>query len=693
MPHRQKILYRDHLLERIPEAFQDSEDLADFIRVCGTLFDDASDQIKLHDWYEDYRRTPEERLGLLLDKYGIDITRNLPEDIIRSIVRDIHTIYTTNGTQQAFHWVFRLLGIEYTAEKAWLIDPHLYFPDVEFEERSPFDRQEEGEILLPIGTTSSDSYIIGEDDQFWLLDTDFRIIGVPVIGYNATIDESEPTTGDPLLDQALKQRSFNYNEFDYRNFVYGDSVDQSNGTYFYGRSFNSDENNVEELRIVGETYEGGGVTRSSKFVMATPYLLLTISGEDFSRFINSYATDDNAQYVLSPADRARLVEYLFEYLLMDVVKPSTVVILSITQHIDNEEIIEMSTSIDFDFSDIALTLDDDLIRMRDNLTLEREANIPDVNPSASFICLYDAPVCESHLIAIGDPYTIGVEDQVYHKNTSLSATGHLVIGFNEWCENDSQFMYGSEVTVTWDELTGVDGYRVYKSDTSFTESNLPSPVRDITGSSQTEYRHYADNDEQYYYAIEPYIKEGSTISSMAFVDIQGCVDPFDSFTLSGEGVCMIPVEPFSFVDSSITCPSLLEPFSVSNGVVGCDSVLTQFTIDATVDCDSVLVGFSTTNGVVECNPVLRGFSVTGDNTDCDSVLTTFSVSSSTIDCDSVLTTFSVNNGVVTCDVNDVTHPPAIGEGYVIGGTDEESHLYTGFTASGETLIGDNIFYR
>lgn len=487
MPHRPKVLYRDHLIQRIPEAFQDYTDLEDYIRVCGEIFDDASDQIKLHDWYEDYRRTPEERLGVLINKYGIDITRTLPEEIIRAIVRDIHSIYTSNGTEEAFRWVFRLLKIEYKIEKAWLIDPHLYFNDIGFENNSPFDRPEEREVLLPIGTDSSDSYIMGKDAQRWLPDKSFRIIGIPKIGYNTIIDDSAVSTGDSVLDEALRQRSFNYNEFDYKNFVYGDSVDQPNGTYFYGRSFNSNTENIQELRIIGENYDIDGAVRKKLNVMATPYILLTISEEDFSRFINSYETDSGDEYSLSPSDKARLIEYLFGYLLLEVVKPSTVVILSIAQTIDLGE----------------YSGDDDVVIATDSLTMTRVANIPDAMPTASFVCLLEAT--------------------------------------------------DAEITVTWNEMTGVDGYRVYGSTTPFDETSLPAtPLQEISGYETTEFKMNASNNSQYYFAVEPFIAEGSTVSSLAYVDVQGCVD-FAEFSLTGTGVCKFPVDEFSITTATLSC--------------------------------------------------------------------------------------------------------------------------------------------
>ena len=628
MADETKLFYKNHLVERVPEAFQESDNLIEYLRAAGKLFDDASEQIKLHDWYEDYRKTPEQRLELLISKYGINITKILPEEIIRSIVRDIHTIYTTNGTNNALEWVFRLINISYTIEDAWLIDPELYFDNLYlgkdipgYDKDNPFDNLREGEEYLKIGRISSDSYVIGQDNQFWLEDTSYRIIGIPKIGPNEVRQEGTTIDEDLLFGSALKQRSLNYTEFDYKNFVYGGPVDQDNGTYFYGRTFNSEEQNVEELRIVGEEY-GVGARRQEHFVSATPYVLLSIKSEDYSRFINGYTVNKSEGYTLSKEDKMEVNQYLFDYLLLEVVKPSTVVILTITQKIDLSDKIGYDDNIEFIPQSITLDINDasysnDIVGLYDNLDLELAANIPDPNPTTSFVCVLNAPSCESHVPIIDSHYEIGAIDQEYHNNADLVKSGNLKIGFNDFCNVSLSSQFGAEVTLSWDEQPGVDGYKVYKSSSPFDSTSLPDPVDDISDYQKTEYKHNADNGEQFYYAVEPYITQGSTVSSIVSEQVSGCIPPFEDFNSNlVDQTCMFPIDDFIITEASVDYPE------------GTD---------------------------------LRSFSITSDN--------------------------------VQCDLSDVSHPVAANEGYSIGDSNIESHLYTGFTNSGVILIGDNDFSR
>lgn len=370
------------LNKRVPENKQYEENIDEYLEVCSNVFNEIKDTIKKHDWYKDYRNIPEKRLSLLAYRFNYRESPLLTEEITRGIIRDITHIYTTNGTRGALYWVFRLLGWKVKVENAWLLNPQNYFngliPDspeyptgegvylkfrskeevtndsildyVAFGEGYNIEVQGqeyhnnavyaiESYTYLKVGennnflgeiSSARPTYHIEEEDQFYIPNPELIIYGYPLIGLNFAEQASKNQREDI---STTRERSFDYNKLNYRNFVYGRAVDDSNGTYFYGRTYDSIEENLEKVRIVGEEYDPQVAWHSNNWVMSTPYLAITLTEEDYSKFVREYEYNGQ-EYVYNESEEKTLIEYLINYVFYELIRPSPVKILVLGEHVN-----------------------------------------------------------------------------------------------------------------------------------------------------------------------------------------------------------------------------------------------------------------------------------------------------------------------------------------------------------------------
>ena len=356
------------LRNKIPEAISEEENLVEYLEVCEQIFQELKNTISLHDFYKDYKNTPEGRLALLSKQKNFEKNPIILDVIIRGIIRDINQIYTTNGTRHAVEWVFKVLGWDAKIETAWLIDPELFFPSISSLMPIP-DRSSDLEglevmigigdgesasfngqpfsfstsvscstdsITNPIGTIGStdsegDTYKIGVEDQLYIDDPTKFFPGHLRIGYNVAYDSTDyedfESTGFP----------FYYDKLGYKNFVFGEAQDDEDGVYFYGRTFESQTQNVNKLRIVKEVYPENQ-TISDRVVMATPYIGITLKNLVFSRFVREYtASDSESDYSVYEYDDNNIVtkiEGLLEFLLYDLVRAADVKVLILAEVLD-----------------------------------------------------------------------------------------------------------------------------------------------------------------------------------------------------------------------------------------------------------------------------------------------------------------------------------------------------------------------
>lgn len=633
--------YNEILRHRIPEAFQDNENLDAYLEASGEVFDEFLKTIKEHDTYKDYKTIAERRLSTLLNRYGLRLSRKLPPEVLRMIVRDITTIYNTNGTYSAIEWAMKLIGISYRIEKAWLIDPHLYLPGVGDPfgdgQVSPFDLAERGFVTLNI-LPPDRAYIMGQDAQLWDEDSNFLIIGTPRIGPNEIVEQNAGETGDSVFDAAMREREFDFDRIDYKNFVYGDVVDDSDGAFFYGRTFNSSEQNVQKLRIIGEKYPEGAFN-SEKLVVATPYIALFVDDYDFD-YVEDLDGDE-----LTFVDKVKIFEYLYDHIFINSTKASTVVLLDVINlGSRREEEVEIS-------SDISFSVDHDNIRkesyltVSDDFTISSEIVIPEVELFSAAQCYIDSDECTGEYIYIGEDIEIGqgvaskeIEGRIYTNDRGVS------IDLNVWCIENA-FRYSGLVNLNWNTIEGIQGYRVYRSSEPFDENSLPVPRVQIEDDLESSHIDIIDDNTSYYYAVGAYFGGDQSLSDVVELGVEGCHPP---------------IEPFDVMVES-----------------GCETSIMQFSIQ---------------EYTVECGSVLNSFSISDISFECFSVMREFSITSSEVDCYSVLSEFAISDSSVSCDIQCVTHSISIGDGYEIGQVNVQSHRHSSLVAD-ELKIGDNTFCR
>lgn len=358
------------LRNKIPESIANETILGEYLEVCENIFNEYKEVILKHDVYKDYKNSPEGRLTLLSLQKDFLRKNILSERVTRGIIRDINQIYTTNGTRSAVEWVFKILGIRASIEYAWLIDPELYFPEIRENIFIP-PRFNEEEHILQIGEGFSEAslpsvpnrviqqdsaevdcegeegqnqngdfrqtqiesdsswYKIGVENQTLFSDQTQTITGYLKIGTNVTISEIGVSTVDGDFP-------FFFDKIDYRNFVFGEAVDDQDGTFFYGRTYDSAQENVSKLRIVGEHYPEKHHI-SNHVVMATPYLGVTIQSLDFSSLIRSYLDNAESEFFYNEGEIIDRVSSYINYLLYDLVRPADVKVIVLAENLPLDE--------------------------------------------------------------------------------------------------------------------------------------------------------------------------------------------------------------------------------------------------------------------------------------------------------------------------------------------------------------------
>ena len=288
--------YEELLVERIPEAFQNSDEVVRYLTVAGRLFDEYVAAIENFDTYRDYSEIEIERIRDLALDFGMSFPRNLDEETQRMIIRDIHDIYSRVGTRQFMDWIFNIIGWTVSIEQAWLPNPDYYDSSI------------------------SDIHTIDR-------------IG----GKQSNFDQ---------IDQPV----------DYSLFYLGESyiaTDYSEGgegnVYFRGRKFFDEEQTIDRLEIVGEEYDEETKYRTDEKVGATPYLFITLVSQDYSVFNNTYTSieedeDGNTverKFSYTEQELLVVVEGILNYYILQEFRPTNirVVILAREKRLEDDVVI------------------------------------------------------------------------------------------------------------------------------------------------------------------------------------------------------------------------------------------------------------------------------------------------------------------------------------------------------------------
>lgn len=337
------ITYSEHLPKRVPEFLQHEDThLYEYLEACGEVFDELSDTIKQHDVYKDYKRVPEARLSLLARRFAFNPPNNIPEELLRGIVRDIAGIYTTKGVENSLTWVFRLIGWSSTISYAWVLNPERYDPNVKDIYPELYERdglENEASSLNSFFPSLGDGYTIGDTNQPFHDNPAFIVDGPLVIGRNFLI--SLVGEGNPYLSD-LDRTSTDFDKIDYRNFVYGDVVDRSAGAFFDGRSYFSRRKDIRDAKIVGEIYREEDIIKFNPSVISTPYIVVKVDSEDYDKFTRPYVDEDGNFYSYTDREKFRVAQTIIEYLFFEFIRPANVRIIMVASAYEEADYLNMN---------------------------------------------------------------------------------------------------------------------------------------------------------------------------------------------------------------------------------------------------------------------------------------------------------------------------------------------------------------
>lgn len=307
--------YKEKLIQRLPEAFQNSPEIIRYVETAGELFDEYVKTIEGFDHYRDYTGNDLKRLRQLAIDFGMMFPRNLNEDTQRRIVRDIHDIYSRVGTSRFTDWVFRIIGWDIDIEHAWLPNPDQYDPSI------------------------ADIHNL---DQYG------RETDVPVT---------------------------NFYEADYRAFYIGDTYVADDGNvYFKGRRFFDKDNTIDQLEIVGEDYDVLTKYRTSDKVGATPYVFVRVEEENYSNFLTSYVYQPTGEvFKYDRKEQFAVIENILNYYVFDEFRPThvRVVIIVKTETIEDDVTVYDDVSTEYESKPL-LMYDDAVITHEETSRLDHE---------------------------------------------------------------------------------------------------------------------------------------------------------------------------------------------------------------------------------------------------------------------------------------------------------------------------------
>ncbi len=341
---------KEQLPTRVPEYFQASDEFNEYLEVCGEVLEEIKDSIRAFDFYKDYKLSSEKRLGLIASRFAFDIPSQIEESVLRGIVRDLSAIYASSGVKKTIQWVLKVLSWDADIEELWLIFPEK-FQDKIREVYSDFYVEPglESNISLLLGTfipNIGETYRIGIEYQSYYEDSSRLVDGHLRIGENTLLPEEFNSITDPFSVDAGFAEFFDIGRVSKKNLVTGKSIYKDSGVYFQGRTNFSNDDNLFDLRILGEKYKFDHIRRVPK-VMKTPYLSISINSDNYDQFVSG-----GEGYTES--EKYRIAKYLIEFLLYDLFRPLNVKYISLEAPLEFEEFVSTA---DYDIHEIEFASD------------------------------------------------------------------------------------------------------------------------------------------------------------------------------------------------------------------------------------------------------------------------------------------------------------------------------------------------
>lgn len=286
MDSKLKTKLKNTLRDKLPE-FQRNDDLpiTQYVDAAGEMLDELRETIHSLSGYLNWNDAPIDRIDSLGTSFGFEFPRNLAEATRRTIVRDIVNIYKRNGTPDTFRWIFKIIGWDVELQYAWLLNPEKTIRGLK---KNIYN----GEFL-----------------------------------HNGTINYGE-------------ERRIDLENFNYRDFLYGESQVDEDGTFFYGKQYFDSENLFNKIPIQGEYYPHRRIAPDDPIVAATPYVIVRIQSADYRLFTDPYVDPDTGiEYSYTDSERFQIAEELINFLLYDQGRPVHVrVVIIVTDDQLSDEI-------------------------------------------------------------------------------------------------------------------------------------------------------------------------------------------------------------------------------------------------------------------------------------------------------------------------------------------------------------------
>lgn len=293
-------MYKDKLIERLPEAFQNNPEMIAYLEAAGELFDEFSASIVEFDTYRDAETIRADRIKDLAYQVGMNFPRNIDEVSRRKIMRDIHDLYSRVGVKKFSEWLFTLLGWDVDIELAWLPNPHHYDPSI--------------------------ADIHGIDNTTVTKAPDFR-------------------------------------KADHRIFYIGESFIEPDGNvYFKGRTFFDETYTIDKLEIVGEDYDPLTKYRTEEKVGATPYIYINVKDDEYDLLPPSYVYDPTGQtFSYGRKEQYEVVQNIISFFIYNEYRPTHVKVVVMVKTEKNEDPTIVDDDMEIDLVSKPLELEDNVV--------------------------------------------------------------------------------------------------------------------------------------------------------------------------------------------------------------------------------------------------------------------------------------------------------------------------------------------
>lgn len=253
---------KETLLSNLPENMRTNDLIIEYVDAISEEFERARlDIYKLRN-QTDYSLVDPSTATEAAGDFGITFPRNVAYERKQLIIRDAEPIIGRLGTRQALEWVVRFLGIsDYQIREVWAPNP---------------------ELLRK--------------------------------GYYRALKSTNPPV------------RYNVRKNSFREFYLGETYTTANGTFFRGYEYEDpdEENLIDGIPIVGESYTNINDVDFTDTVSKTPYLILRADGADYGQIVDPFISRDESLILDSDlTDQERIVSELLNYFIQTLQRTAT----------------------------------------------------------------------------------------------------------------------------------------------------------------------------------------------------------------------------------------------------------------------------------------------------------------------------------------------------------------------------------